>query len=626
LLVGDLIQDIREAITDQPQVLPAPTAVITAAVVAAAASTLPVGAYFLTYTFRTPWGETLPGGESGVLNVGGAQGIQVTAPAIPPSASVIRVYFTLAGGAAGSEQQFLESAILPFTIAAPGSTAVVPTRNSAYLPDTDGDAINASSMFRWINRALELASQVCGGLLDYSGLGTLSGVPQYITPGQWKRISSLWYDGYPLGMDDAGNYFRRNAITASILSSVATSLLTDRMMLEVYPQPSRTAAATTLANPLAATDTQAVLTSSAGFLLTNGFAQIGNEIVSYSGISANTLKNLVRGLSGTVVAAALAGTAVNELNLFWQGWRMYAPAFQPGQSNLSLPIPVGWGSLLFKYGLGRAKMAEQNTGDYTKLEDDFIKKLSDWYRTNKVTTGPRQIGEQQNTLETLPNMGGGWVIPAVFPITYVLQECYTPLLEGGLWQQFTSIACVTLEAAMCAMLVKQIIRRNVGLRTTLNQCWSTVERKLNGSWNCALSVLGRNFTCLKPATKQPGESERDSGSRTTAASENYSTLVLEEKLFHRERKKATALKASVCAGDQDLQKFWRKCLNLLKAITSQRVPNRKSEKRIESSSPTLKNENSIVKPLKIGGLTSLLKSEQSVWKGLLKGVGIGWQK
>jgi hypothetical protein len=418
MLVGDLIADIRESVTDQPQTLPAPVAVITAGVVASAASTLPAGTYYATYTFRTPWGETLPGGESGALVVGAAQGIQVTAPAIPPSASVIRVYLTLAGGGSGNEQQFVESATLPFTISAPGATAVVPTRNSAYLPDTDGDAINAASMFRWINRGLELASQVCGGLLDYSGVGSVSGQPQYIIPGEWKRISSVWYDGYPLSMYDARMYFRRNAITASVLSSIALSLFTDRMMFEVWPQPARTAAQTTLAVALAAADTQATLTSAAGFLLTNGFVQIGNEIMSYSGISGNILKNLIRGLSGTVAAAVAIGGAnptVFELNLFWQGWRMYAPTFQPGSSMTVLPIPVGWGSLLFKYGLGRAKLAEQNVGDYSKLEDDFIKKLSEWYRTNRIVVGPKQVSgscEGETGLETWgQGLGGGWVIP-----------------------------------------------------------------------------------------------------------------------------------------------------------------------------------------------------------------------
>jgi hypothetical protein len=414
LLVGDVIQACRENVTDQPQILPTPTAQLVAGVVASTGSTLPAGNYFLNYTFRTPWGETLSGAESASVGpVGGNQGIQVTVPAaLPPGASVIRVYFTLAGGAAGTEQQFVESAVLPFTISAPGSAGVPPGRNSAYLPDTDGDAINASTMFRWLNDALKLASQVCGGLFDYGGIGTVSGVPQYIIPDQWKKISTLWYDGYPLAMDDAGNFFRRNAITASILASVALSLFTDRMMLEVWPQPARTAAATTLASPLAIGDTQAVLTSSAGFLLTNGFVLIGSERMSYSGIVGNTLKNLVRGLSGTTVAAAISGAAVTELNIFWQGWRSYAPAFKPGDSLLTVPAPVGWETQLFKYMLGRAKLAEQGVQEFSALESAFKKDMGDWFKTTHVVVGPRQVGEPTFALESYGGgAGGGWILP-----------------------------------------------------------------------------------------------------------------------------------------------------------------------------------------------------------------------
>jgi hypothetical protein len=414
LIIGDLIQDVREAITDQPQVLPTPTAQIAASVVTPGSSTLPAGTYYANYTFRTPWGETMQGAESGALVVGAGQGIQITGPSIPPSASVIRVYLTQPGGAAGSEQQFSESSVLPFTISAPGLTAVPPLRNSAYLPDTDGSSVNASSIYRWINRGLELASQVCGGLLDYGGIGTTSKVPQYIIMGQWKRISTVWYDGYPLAMDDAGNYFRRNAITASILASVATSLFTDRMMLEVWPQPSRTAAKTTLAAPFNLGDTTATLTSAAGFLLTNGFAQIGTVVVSYSGIVGNVLQNVIAGLSGTTQASIAAGATVAEMNLFFQGWKQYAPTFQPGNSLSVLPVPLGWNALLFKYALGRMKLAEQNLGDYSKLEEGFIKQMSDWMRSNKVTVGPRQIGEQSSSLETLPSFGGGWIVPALF--------------------------------------------------------------------------------------------------------------------------------------------------------------------------------------------------------------------
>lgn len=409
MLVGDVIQGIREAVTDLPQTLPQTSgnAVVTAAI----GSTLATGTYAVVITQRNNWGETLPSAEITGLVVGANQGIQILSP-LQPGATTVRAYLTLPAGAAGTEQQFIESTFAPFVISTPPpSSGVPPQRGSAYLPDTDGDAINAGTMFRWMNDALKLASQVAGGLLDYSGFGTKVNLAQYIVTGEWKRITSMWYDGYPLAMDDSGNYFRRNPITASVLASIATSLFTDRMMLEFWPQPSRTAATTTLAAPLTSFDTQATVTSTSGFLLTNGFVQIGGEFMSYATFSGTTLNNLIRGLGGTTPAAQSAGAFVGELNAFFQGWRMYAPNFQPGDAQKTIPVPVGWETALFKYGLGRAKLAEQGVGDFDKLEQSFVKQIGDWFRTNKVSTGPRQVGDVTNSLEVIPSFGGGWVVP-----------------------------------------------------------------------------------------------------------------------------------------------------------------------------------------------------------------------
>ena len=151
--------------------------------------------------------------------------------------------------------------------------------------------------------------------------------------------------------------------------------------------------------------------STANFLLTNGFAKIGTEIVSYSGLVGNVLSNLQRGLGGTTPATQLAGSFVQELNLFWSGWREYSPNFKPGDSALTVPVPVGWETNLFEYGLARMKLAEQNVGDYSKLNESFKKQMSDWYRANKVTVGPRQTRDQTSGLEVLPNLRGGWVVP-----------------------------------------------------------------------------------------------------------------------------------------------------------------------------------------------------------------------
>lgn len=409
-MVGDIIKALRDAITDQPGVLPAPVNPTVA--LSTAASSLPVGTYKGFITFRTPWGETLPNpAEFTVTTTSGSPSIQINAPALPPGAIIMRVYLTLAGGATGTEQQFIEGTVLPLVISSPGTMGLVPVRNTAYIMDADGDSFSCSTVYQWLNDGLKIASQICGGLIDYSGVGSVAGQPMYVVPGQWKRISDLWYDGYPLGMDQRGMFFRRNSITASVLASVATSLFTDRMMLEVWPQPSRTAAVTQLNTAMALTDTIANVVSAAGFLLAFGFAQIDSEIVAYSVKTGTTLPNLIRGLSGTAIAPHAAGATVQELNIFFGGWRMYAPNYQPGQAFSSIPVPVGWETMLPIYALARTKLAEQDIQGYSGLKKDFTDMMGQWYRTNHVTVGPRQVGESTSALEVLPSLGGGWVIP-----------------------------------------------------------------------------------------------------------------------------------------------------------------------------------------------------------------------
>jgi hypothetical protein len=413
VLVGDLIQAVREAVTDQPQTINMSVfSIISATAVTDANGLLNPGTYFLVMTALNQWGETIATAEKSVVLAAPNNAIDVAFNGAY-GATFYRVYLGFNSGNQVAYVQF-NSVFGPFRVLTSNSlwtAGTPPARNTAYLPDTDGDAVSAATMFRWINDALKLGSQVCGGLLDYGGIGSVVGSPQYIVPGLWKRITDMWYDGYPLAMDTNGNYFRRNAITASVLSSVACSTFNNQMMIEIWPQPARSAALTILANDLLVGQLTASLVNSSGFLLTNGFAKIGTEIDSYSGLQSNVLSNLQRGLSGTTPALQPAGSIVQELNLFWSGWREYSPNFQPGSSLQIVPVPVGWETNLFEYGLARMKLAEQNVGDYSKLNDSFKKQMSDWYRANKVTVGPRQIGDQTSGLETLPNLGGGWVIP-----------------------------------------------------------------------------------------------------------------------------------------------------------------------------------------------------------------------
>jgi hypothetical protein len=413
MLVGDLIMGVREALTDLPPTLLPPSNLILTAY-NDANGFIPQGTYYGVITLLNQWGETLPSPEVQVVIGVGQNAISVSATTNTSFLGAVSGKLYL-GNVAGQEFMVVATSPqinAPFSVLSlPFLPGVPPSRNTAYLPDQDGDSVSAGTMFRWINDALKLGSVVCGGLLDYSGVGSIAGNPQYIVPGLWKKIASMWYDGYPLAMDDNGNYFRRNTITASVLSSVAISTFNNQMMFELWPQPSRTAAQTTLQAQMLIGQNFAQITDASNFLLSIGFVQIGSEIMGYNGMVGNTLQNLQRGLGGTGQSVIPAGSFVQELNLFWSGWRMYQPTFAPGNSGSVVPVPVGWESILFEYGVGRMKLAEQNVGDYSKLTESCKKNFSDWLRQNKVVVGPRQIGDQASGLEVLPNLGGGWVVP-----------------------------------------------------------------------------------------------------------------------------------------------------------------------------------------------------------------------
>lgn len=405
--VGYAIINGRQVVPDMPQVLPPTVSVVS--VTAAIGSTLPAGTYAVVVTQRNAYGETT-GVETTGLIVGVNQGIQVSSP-LQPSATTIRAYLTLPGGLAGSEQQYIESTVSPFIISTPPPNAgVPPLLNKAFLPDTDGGLISATAMFGWLNDGLKMISRIAGGLLDYCGVSSVINQPLYTMPGEWIEITSVWYDGYWMLGGDRGYFYRRNTVTSSILSSAQVSVLNNVSVLEVYPQPARTAASTTLAAPMAATDTVANLTSAGGFLLPFGFFQVDNEIMGYAVINGNQLTGVLRGLGGSAAVAHLITAPVQELNLFWNGKRQLDPSYAPGQSASILPIPSGWDVLLSQYISGRAKNIEHDGQYWKQLEDAMKGSIKDWGRYNKGVVRRRQVGPPSQPGIYYPTQGGGILI------------------------------------------------------------------------------------------------------------------------------------------------------------------------------------------------------------------------
>lgn len=438
--VGELIMSLRESAPDLPiQTYPAPPAPVIAGMGAESFGALQPGTYYCQSTLIFPWGESLPSAEMTFTLPGGSNVAVFSLGGVQPGMIGHRLYV---GQTAGGENAWV---FFPFT-AAPGYPATgayqyflgypmqfgqPPTRSTAYVPDTNGRMLSAARVFEWLNDGLGIAGQITGGLPNFSGITAVVGQPWYTLQGNWKKIDGAWYNGYPVFFGRRTDVFRKNSVTG-ISAAICVDMYTDRVIVELWPQPSANGFVTALLNPIGTTDTTAALDPSFGsnFQTSFGFVKIGPlyvsnpefvtvtsppgyEIVSCQSSSNFSLQGMTRGWGGTRPRTWSAGTPVAELNGCLSGLIIPSPYF-PGDSATTLYLPPGWSSGLHKYMLSRFREAERRRQEAKSLMDEFTATMQN-LRTTRQYAGPIQI--QANTgrgSETYPGMGGpfgGVIVP-----------------------------------------------------------------------------------------------------------------------------------------------------------------------------------------------------------------------
>lgn len=413
-LVGDIIVASRVIAPDAPQTLPAPSG-ITSAQGVVASTTLPAGSYAVSATILTLWGESTATSLTPVT-VDATHGIQI-AGALPVGAAKLRVYYGI-----GTVGQYQDITAFPTTIIAPGIAGVPPTTNRAYLPDTDGGYASAFTLYQWLNEGLDKATDISGGIGDYTGVGTVVGQPLYTLTNKWIKLVTGCFDGYLIFGGDKRSIFRRSPISA--ISAINVNVTqAPNSIVEIYPQPNRTAAVlATTGQPLSATATSVTFTITSGSLLTSfgmvllgGNTASGGELVYYSNnANGTTLSNLVRGLGGTQPQTWAAGTQVTELNLWFSGYRR-AVKHVPGDSAKTILIPPGWESLLPRYIEARYRQSEHEWKVAADLMASFEKEIKAQQSAYKQLSGPVQIPDDYYSGIVNDTWGSGaggkWLVP-----------------------------------------------------------------------------------------------------------------------------------------------------------------------------------------------------------------------
>jgi len=397
-LVGDALMALREQAADPPSALPAPTGVSAAGTVSG------LQTIHLTVTQLTPWGESAASAEVTLASQGVSTSITVTGNC-SFAATALRVYFTLS--AAGGEDRYYPYTVptggigafsIVFTLSSTGiAQGFAPTRSSAWLPDTDGTALSAAALYRWISEGLDAATALTEGIRDVTGIPSTAGQAQYQVISNWRKLTSGFYDGYPITMGNKSDIFRRSNVRGI---SGTTVLNQDSVVqqVELYPQSSRTSGTGVLSAPLSATATVVPYTVGAtGWVLGFGLALLGpypadpsaSELIYYSGNASNQLSPCTRGMGGTVAQAWPAGTPVSECNIYFSGIR-YPLHYSRGQSANQLQLPPAWIDVLRDYLSARFKQAEQDVEGAGALLKQFEQKCQA-IRGNREVMSPRQV-------------------------------------------------------------------------------------------------------------------------------------------------------------------------------------------------------------------------------------------
>jgi hypothetical protein len=307
-----LIVRSRNIANDPCQTLGQPVAPVGAASLIVFSSALFTGSVFGFITWLTAWGETVPSTEIGPI-VCSNQAI-VLSSMVPPLAAIQgRFYY---GYASGAEQQFVTfTPAASVLVGAPGATplsGVAPYKSSAYLPDTDGDLVSASEIYRWINAGLVALGRLAGGILDQTGVAMPAGNAEVVIPGFWLSIKYTWHNGWLVIPENQSYTWLQSPVSG--IPGISTLWRNGaQQIMGTWPQPSTAPSSSTLSSDMGAADNLANVLSTSTFGNADGVMLLGGfALNSASGGFDSGMVGLTITVNGAGAAGGTLTTTVKQ--------------------------------------------------------------------------------------------------------------------------------------------------------------------------------------------------------------------------------------------------------------------------------------------------------------------------
>ena len=402
ILVGDPIVRLRALGPDPCGVLPSPPTPTLGTF--ANSPGFATGTYYVVQTWFTPWGETLPSPES-FIALGPGQGLTV-ANILPPGVIKMRAYLGLQ---AGGEYQYFDystanispgaNVIMSINNLSVLSASLVPSRSSAYLPDSDGGFVSSATGFQWLNQALRMLTVALGGIRDISGVAWPSGAAWQVLNQRWTEIENVWWDGWWQQFGNQAYTWLINPVQ-SVPGYATHWSNAGQDIMGLWPQPGQGPQTTSLSAGIGAADTTipvtpAVMVGQNGFN-TPGMIQIESEfiLVSYTDPTNTNFLGCIRGVGGTQAAAHNIGVLVTQVIALFTGARL-PPEFSPGSSYFGLALPSGWDAPLDRYMLARFREKEQDGRAAAQLDQEFQGAIEQLRSSRDAVPKNRQIGDSR---------------------------------------------------------------------------------------------------------------------------------------------------------------------------------------------------------------------------------------